>query len=113
MLDRDWQTEIGLLRQREQKARRILAFPELAGSNQIKHAWRRQSLKHHPDHNGGSPESQRRFILIQCAYRCLTEGLDCERLDGEQLPNDGPTDAKYRLDNPWGYFSWWRETFFG
>ena len=112
MQDRDWQAELRLRRQREKKARQILGVSDLAGAEQIKRAWRRQSLKHHPDRNDGSTESHRRFILINCAYRFLSEGLDCEDLDVEHLSDEQLTLGKYRRDNLWGYFCWWRENYF-
>jgi hypothetical protein len=110
--DRDWQAEIRLLQKREQRAREILGVPDSAGREEIKRAWRRESLKHHPDRNGGSAESHQSFVLINCAYRFLTEGLGCDELDSEQSPGPVLTDGKYRLDNPWGYFVWWRDKYF-
>jgi preprotein translocase subunit Sec63 len=110
--DRDWQAEIRLLQKREQRAREILGVPDTAGQEDIKRAWRRESLKHHPDRNGGSTESHQSFVLINCAYRFLTEGLGCDELDSAQSPGPVLTDGKYRLDNPWGYFVWWRDKYF-
>jgi DnaJ-class molecular chaperone len=110
--DRDWQAEIRLLQKCEQRAREILGVPAAAGMEEIKRAWRREGLKHHPDRNGGSPESHRRFILITCAYRFLIEGVGCDQLDTEEATGPSLTDGKYRRDNPWGYFAWWRETYF-
>ncbi len=112
MQDRDWQAEITLLERRERKARQILGVSDSDGAEQIKRTWRELSLKHHPDNNAGSLESRRRFILINCAYMFLAEGKGCEELDTEQFPDEELTDGKYRLDNPWGYFAWWREKYF-
>jgi len=111
---RDFQAEMRLLRQRESKARRILGVCDSDGAEKIKHAYRKLSLKHHPDCNGGSLASHRRFALINRAYRCLTEGRDrdCEQLDAAPPATEQFTDGKYRLDNPWGYFAWWREKYF-
>jgi len=113
MQDRDWQGEISLLQQRETKARQILGVSESDGAEKIKYAWRKLSLGNHPDNNDGSLESHRTFILVNCAYRFLTEGKGCEELDAERLPDKELTDGKYRLDNPWGHFAWWREKYFG
>jgi len=110
--DKDWQAEIRLLRQREQKARLILGVSETDGPEQLKRAWRRESLKHHPDNNKGDLESHRQFVLVNCAYRFLLEGTGCEELDSENVPDSELTDGKYQLDNPWGYFAWWREKYF-
>lgn len=112
MWDRDWQAEIRLLQKREQTARAILGIPDSADEEEIKRAWRRESLKHHPDHHSGSAESHRRFILINSAYRFLTEGVGGEELDSQESPVSVLTDAKYQLDNPWGYFAWWRDKYF-
>jgi len=111
--DRDWQAEIRLLQRREAKARQILGISDSDGPEQIRRAWRKQSLRNHPDNNSGSLESHRKFILVNCAYRFLTEGKGCEELDAERLTDIELTDGKYRLDNPWGYFAWWREKYFG
>jgi len=111
--DRNWQDEIRLLQQREKKARQILGVSDSDGPEQIKLAWRKLSLMHHPDNNAGSLESRRRFILVNCAYMFLTEGKGCEELDAEHLPDKELTDGKYKLDNPWGYFAWWQEKYFG
>jgi preprotein translocase subunit Sec63 len=111
--DRDWQAEIRVLQERETRARQVLGVGDRANTEDIKRAWRRESFKHHPDRNGGSIESQRRFVLINCAYRCLTEGVACDELDSEKPLSEALTDGKYRLDNPWGYFVWWRENYFG
>ncbi len=32
--------------------------------------------------------------------------------DAKRLPDKELTDGKYRLDNPWGYWCWWREKYF-
>ena len=112
MWDRDWQADLRLLQQREKKARRILGVSDSDGPEQIKLNWRKLSLKNHPDNNGGSLESHRTFILVNCAYLFLTEGKGCEELDAEHLPDKELTDGKYRLDNPWGYFAWWQEKYF-
>lgn len=112
MRDRDWQAEIGLLQQREKRARQILGISASDDVERIKRAWRKLSLKHHPDNNAGSLESHRWFILVNCAYMFLTEGKGCEELDAKRLPDEELTDGKYRLGNPWGYFAWWREKYF-
>jgi len=113
MRDRDWQTEIRLLQRRETTARAILSVSETAGRKDIERAFRRSSLASHPDTNPGDGEAPRRFHLICCAYKCLTEGETCAALDNLEVPRKAPIDGKYRLDNPWGYWCWWREKFFG
>jgi len=109
---RDWQAEIRLLQERETKARQILGVSDRADRADLKRAWRRASLEQHPDHNGGSIESHRRFILINCAYRLLTEGAGCHELDSEKPSGEALASGEYRVDNPWGYFVWWRDNYF-
>ena len=113
MPDRDWQSEIALLQQRERKARAILGVSQTAEDGEIRRAFRRAGLEHHPDVNVAGVDSSRMFHLICCAYKFLTEGETCAALDELDAPPAPVTDGKYRLDNPWGYWCWWRENFFG
>jgi len=112
MRENHWQTEVEIKQQREKKARQILGISDSGGKNEIKRAWRQKSLNCHPDHNPNDTESTRKFILVNCAYRCLCEGLLCEELDNVELEQSSPVKTKYRRDNLWGYFAWWSETYF-
>ncbi len=114
MKDKDWQAEINQLKARELKARQILGVSETADINEIKRAWREKSIEYHPDHNRDNPSAHKQFILINCAYRFLLEGKGCDELDRQDELTDEKlsSDGKYRMDNPWGYFAWWRENFF-
>jgi hypothetical protein len=70
-------------------------------------------MKYHPDHNQDDAEAARRFVLVKCAYELLTEDKPCPQLLEEINTWEGvPEDGKYKLDNPWGHFLWWREKFF-
>ncbi len=56
---------------------RALEISESATDEEVRAAYRREVQRHHPDHNGGSPESTRRFEEVQEAYasiRRLREG---------------------------------------
>lgn len=114
MKDKDWQSEINRLKARERKARQILGVSERASLDEIKRAWREKSLTYHPDHNRDNPSAHKQFILVNCAYKFLLEGTGCDELDEqdtltkEKLSING----KYRIDNAWGYFAWWRENYF-
>jgi len=110
--DRDWQAEIARLQALDRKSRAILGVSESADRAEIRRAFRRASLAHHPDVNGGEGECSRHFHLAICAYKFLTEGEACAELDALDAPPAPMTDGKYRLDNPWGYWCWWRENFF-
>ncbi len=100
--------------QARRAACKILGVKENASKEALKRAYRRESLKYHPDHNPNDRDADRKFVLITCAYELLAEDKPCEKLldEIESWP-DVPEDDKYKLDNPWGHFLWWREKFFG
>lgn len=112
MADKDWQAEIAMLQERERKARAILGVAETADMEEIRKAFRRAGLDHHPDVNGGDEESSRHFQLACCAYKFLTEGKACAELDELKSPPPELKDGEYQTDNSWGYWCWWRESFF-
>ena len=113
MPGRDWQAEISLLQERERKAQAILGVSEAADKQDIHRAFRRASLSLHPDMSSGDVDSSRRFHLACCAYKFLTEGEACTALDELDAPPPLQTHGKYRMDNPWGYWCWWRACYFG
>jgi len=92
---------------------RILDVGENAGAEELKRAFRRVPVKYHPDHNPGDEDAQRQFLLAKCAYELLAHDVPCDSL-AEQMETDceAPPDSRYRLDNAWGRFLWWREKFF-
>ena len=95
-------------------ARRLLGVPEHAGAAQLKRAYRRAAIEHHPDHHGNTAEANRRFALIKCAYELLAFDKPGDALLAEAGSRSGvPENDTYRLDNRWGHFCWWRERFFG
>jgi len=92
---------------------RILDVEEMADKQQLKKAYRREAIKYHPDHNENSPEANKKFTLINCAYELLAFDKPCDKILEEINSWPGvPEDGKYRIDNPWGHFLWWREKFF-
>jgi len=94
-------------------ASRILEVEEMADKQQLKKAYRRAAIKYHPDHNESSPEANKKFTLIKCAYELLAFDKPCDKILEEINSWPGvPEDSKYRIDNPWGHFLWWREKFF-
>ena len=102
---------------RDLEARRaackVLGVREDADSEALKKAYRRASLEYHPDHNPNDSDAHKKFLLVKCAYKLLTEDEPCEMLLDEIMSWPGaPDDDKYKLDNPWGHFLWWREKFF-
>lgn len=94
-------------------AAKILDVCESANSDKLKIAYRIAANKYHPDHNGNTLEANKRFVMIKCAYELLAFGKPCTELLQEINRWPGvPEDGKYKLDNPWGHFLWWREKFY-
>jgi DnaJ domain len=50
---------------------KVLGIPHSATDAEVRAAYRHQVQRHHPDHNGGSPESARRFEEVQEAYALI------------------------------------------
>jgi len=93
---------------------KVLDVDEMADKKQLKRAYRRVAMKFHPDKNLNDPDANKKFTLIKCAYELLAQDKPCPSLLEEINSWSGvPDDNKYRLDNPWGHFLWWREKFFG
>ena len=111
--DPDFMEKITKNLEARKAAGRILDISESADMNELKKAYRKAAAKYHPDHNGNTPEANKKFILIKCAYELLAFDKPCEKLLEEINSWPGvPEDGKYRLENPWGHFLWWREKFF-
>ena len=95
-------------------ASRILDVSESANINELKKAYRKAATKYHPDHNANTPEANKKFVLIKCAYELLAKDKPCPVLLEEINSWPGvPDNDKYKLENSWGHFLWWREKFFG
>jgi hypothetical protein len=115
MLKDDWEflERINLDLKAREAAREILEVKKSAAQEDLKKAYRKACLKYHPDHKGQTPEANKRFTLVKCAYELLAADKPCpallEEIDSWRA---APYDKKYRLDNPWGYFLWWRENFY-
>jgi len=93
---------------------KVLGVPKDADMNSLKKAYRRASLKYHPDHNQDDPDANKKFALVKCAYELLAEDKPCPALLEEIKSWSGvPEDDRYKLDSLWGHFLWWREKFFG
>jgi len=93
---------------------RILEVAEDTSKEQLKKAYRRVAMKFHPDKNLNNTDANKKFTLVNCAYELLAEDKPCPELLEEINTWEGvPEDDKYKLDNPWGHFLWWREKFFG
>ena len=65
-----------------------------ASDAELRAAYRRLVQLHHPDHNGGSPESERRFEEVQEAYaaaRRLRAGSGSSGVGGGSAAGGAPT----------------------
>ncbi len=51
----------------------VLGVSPEVSDRDLRRAYRALVQRHHPDHNGGSPESTRRFAQIQSAYAAVGE----------------------------------------
>jgi len=92
---------------------KVLGVSEDADKEKLKKAYRKASMKYHPDHNQDDPDANKKFAIVKCAYELLAEDKPCPELLEEINSWPGvPEDDKYKLDNPWGHFLWWREKFF-
>ena len=92
---------------------KILGVSEGESDEALKKAYRRASVKYHPDHNPGDKDAHKRFLLVKCAYEFLVKDEPYVMLlDEIQSWHGVPEDDRYNLDNLWGHFLWWREKFF-
>ena len=95
------------------RARQVIGVPEGVSRREIRRAWRKRCLETHPDRNPGDPDAERRFRLVNCAYRLLTDGTPCDELmTHSAAQGQPPSHSKYDLTNTWGFYLWWRERFF-
>jgi len=93
---------------------KVLDVEEMASKEELKKAYRKTAMEFHPDKNLDDPDANKKFALVKCAYELLAEDKPCPELLKEINSWPGvPEDDKYKLDNPWGHFLWWREKFFG
>jgi curved DNA-binding protein CbpA len=83
---------------------RVLGIPHSATDSEIRAAYRLEVKRHHPDHNGGSPESARQFEAVQEAYALIRKLQQDKRTSGATArrrasraspppPRTGPGDA--------------------
>jgi Golgi nucleoside diphosphatase len=95
-------------------ARRLLEVAEGADAKTLKRAYRRASLRYHPDRNPGDAGAARMFVLAKGAYELLAEDKPCPMLlESTETAGPAPEDEEYELYSSWGHFLWWRKKFFG
>jgi len=111
MQETAWQSEMQERMECEKRAREILGVPPDADPTDIKRAWRQKARKHHPDLHG--TESVEQFFMAKIAYSFLMKGENCRNLlAATRIEKEPLRVGQYRLDNAWGYFSWWRDRYF-
>ena len=109
----EWQQEILELVRMEARAYELLGIAPSADAGEIRSAYRRAARECHPDRKPQDPAASERFKAVNAAFRFLLHGTRNELLLVKA--GAGPASrkgAKYDLDNPWGYFCWWRDQFF-
>ena len=111
--DAEFMERITIDLQARRMACKVLGVEEMASKEELKRAYRRTAMEFHPDKNLDDADANKKFTLLKCAYELLAEDKPCPELLKEINSWPGvPEDDKYRLDNPWGHFLWWREKFF-
>ena len=114
MAEYDFQKDVGRLKAMERSARRILDVSEDAGLVEIKRRYWAWAMDCHPDRNPEDRDAERRFKLLTSAYEFLTKGKTHGSILEKDDPEieESPSRGKYDQTNSWGYYAWWRESFF-
>ncbi|KAL9618948.1 MAG: hypothetical protein Q9160_006412 [Pyrenula sp. 1 TL-2023] len=83
--------ELELKKSKRKDYYKILGVDKDAGDNDIKKAYRKLAIVHHPDKNPGNVEAEEKFKDVGEAYECLADGQKREAYDrGDDLvdPNE-------------------------
>jgi multidrug efflux pump subunit AcrA (membrane-fusion protein) len=65
---------------------------------ELRRVYRNLVKRHHPDHNGGSPESAHRFAQIQSAYAAIVQRRRGPHGGGSDAPRSGASDRSRSAD---------------
>jgi DnaJ-class molecular chaperone len=71
----------------------VLGVAPDVSDGELRRVYRELVKRHHPDHNGGSPESAARFAQIQRAYAAITQ----RRLGSEAATDSADPDMDARI----------------
>lgn len=112
MDEHDFQKGIAEGIAKEKLARHILGVSENDGPERIKKAFWLLAMQHHPDRTPGDRESERRFQNIANAYDYLAKGGRAGVMFEEREAEAERRAGGYRVENPWGYYLWWRDNYF-
>lgn len=74
-------------------AHAVLGVASNATPEQIKSAYRKLAMQHHPDRNGGSEESANKFQEIQTAYDMLRQDKPQQQQQQQNYQQHSPQDA--------------------
>ena len=112
--DPDFMEKINMDLEARRIACKMLGVDEMAGKDELKKAYRKTAMEFHPDKHSDDPDANKKFALVKCAYELLAEDKPCPAILEEinSWPGVPSENNKYRLDNSWGHFLWWRERFF-
>jgi curved DNA-binding protein CbpA len=69
----------------------VLGVSPEASDGELRSAYRELVKRHHPDHNGGSPESAARFAQVQNAYAVAVERRRSPNAATDHAPGPGVT----------------------
>ncbi len=107
----DFQEEFRQRLDEEALARKILGVSGTADRVKIKKAFWQLAIKFHPDKNPGNEKALWEFKKILNAYKFLCGEEDFAGIYEDASEEDNTLSGKYNSDNPWGFFSMWKETF--
>ena len=74
----------------------ILGIDVNAASGQIRAAYKRLAMEHHPDRNPGNVQAEEVFKLVNEAYHTLSDPLKKSRYDALLFPRHTPTPEEQR-----------------
>lgn len=87
----------------------ILGVSSNASESEIRKAYRKLALKHHPDKNGGSAEAEEKFKEIAEAYAVLSNPEERKKYDAERSgkihPAFGSANPKEEESDPFNPFA--------
>lgn len=84
----------------------ILGLDVNATPVQIRTAYKRLAMEHHPDRNPGNTQAEEIFKLVNEAYHMLSDPLKKSRYDAALFPRYIQTPEERHEINKWNYYRW-------